>query len=238
MIEPPVTGAARPPAPDAGVPPLGRLLAELPAFLRRPFWARAFRRIAAAHRGDGRTVMVIPGFLAGDLFTLRLRRTLALAGYRAEGWGGGSNWGVRADLFDRLLERIDRLAADRPLVLIGWSLGGLYAREAAKRRPHRVERVVTLGSPFSGNLRHNRAWRLYEWINGHPVDRPPLEVDLPVKPPVPTIALWTRRDGIVAPASARGNPGESDRQIEVDCRHMDFCSNPRALAAILKAIGA
>ncbi len=180
--------------------------------------------------------MVIPGFLAGDIFTLRLRRTLALAGYRAEGWGGGINSGVRADLLDRLLGRIERIAAGRPLVLVGWSLGGLYAREAAKLRPELVERVITLGSPFSGDLHANRAWRMYEWVNRHPVDRPPIDVDLPVKPPVRTIALWTPRDGIVAPAAARGKPGESDAQVQVDCSHMDFCSNPRALEAILEAI--
>lgn len=182
--------------------------------------------------------MVIPGFLAGDIFTRRLRRTLAVAGYRPLPWGCGINWGVRSNLIERLLGRIEAAARDAPVVLVGWSLGGLYAREAAKLRPALVERVVTLGSPFSGDLRANRAWRLYELVNGHAVDRPPIEVELAVKPPVPTFALWSRHDGVVAPAASRGNPGESDRQIEIDCRHMDFCSSPAALAAILDAIAA
>ncbi len=221
-----------------GPPPLARLFAELPALLRRPFWGRACRRVAAAHRGDGRAVVVIPGFLAGDVFTLRMRRTLAVAGYRPEGWGCGINWGVRQPVIDRLLGRIEEAASTGPVVLVGWSLGGLYAREAAKLRPTLVERVVTLGSPFSGDLHANRAWRLYELVNGHKIEAPPIDVDLPVKPPVPTFALWSARDGIVAPEAARGLPGESDRQIEVPCRHMDFCSNPRALTAILEAISA
>lgn len=218
-------------------PPLPLLLAEFPALLRRPFWARACRRIAAAHRGDGRRVIVIPGFLAGDLLTLRLRRTLDRAGYRAEGWGSGINWGVRRDLIDQTVARLDRPDAGK-VVLIGWSLGGLYAREVAKLRPDRVERVVTLGTPFSGDLHANHAWRLYELVNRHPVDRPPIDVDLSVKPPVPTFALWSPRDGIVAPAASRGQPDESDYRIEVDCRHMDFCSSPRAIEAILEALSA
>jgi dienelactone hydrolase len=221
---------------DAEAPSNARLLAEVPAFLRRPFWAPACRRVARAHAGDGRTVMVIPGFLAGDPFTWRLRRTLAIAGYRAEGWRLGINSGVRPDLLDRLTRRLDGL--EPKVVLIGWSLGGLYARELAKLRPDRVDRVITLGSPFSGDPRANRAWRLYELVNGHPVDAPPLQVDLAVKPPVPTFALWSARDGIVAPAASRGLPAESDVQVEVACQHTDFCTNPRALAAILEAISA
>ena len=223
---------------DAEAPPLGRLLAELPAFLRRPFWAPACRRIARSHAGDGRKVMVIPGFLAGDLFTLRLRRTLAVAGYRVEGWRLGINRGVRADLLDRLTRRLDAIGGRGGVVLIGWSLGGLYARELAKLRPERVDRVITLGSPFAGDPRANHAWRLYELVNGHPVDAPPLTVDLVAKPPVPTFALWSPRDGIVAPASSRGLPGQSDAQVEVDCHHSDFCSHPCALTAILNSISA
>ncbi|MDB5716729.1 MAG: alpha/beta hydrolase [Sphingomonas bacterium] len=224
---------------DDVAPPLRRLAAELPAFFRRPFWAPSCRRIARAHRGDGRVVMVIPGFLAGDIFTSRLRRTLDLAGYRAEGWRLGINWGVRADLLDRLSARIDAIDPARgPVVLIGWSLGGIYARALAKIRPDRVDRVITLGSPFSGDPHANNAWRLYEMVNRHPVEAPPIAVDLATKPPVPTFALWSARDGIVAPASTRGRPGESDRRIEVDCRHTDFCTHPRALTTILEAISA
>ena len=93
---------------------------------------------------------------------------------------------------------------------------------------------MTLGSPFSGNPRDNNAWRIYEWLNDHPVDNPPLPVNLAAKPPVPTIAVWSPRDGIIAPHAARGLPGESDRRVEVDCRHLTY-----ARAAIgIRTIGA
>ena len=182
--------------------------------------------------------MVLPGFLMRDLRTRTLRRTLAQAGYAPVGWGLGRNSGVVVDLLDRLEAQLERAAAARPAALVGWSLGGLYAREIAKRRPALVERVITLGSPFSGDPRANNVWRLYERVAGHPVDRLPIEVDLAGKPPVPTFALWTRKDGIVAPAATRGAPGEADVQIEVDCHHTSFTVAPAALQAILGALAA
>ncbi len=81
---------------------------------------------------------------------------------------------------------------------------------------------MTLGSPFSGDLRANNAWRIYELLNDHKVDRPPLEIDIAAKPPVRTLAIWSARDGIVSPASARGEAWESDRQVEVPIRHLSL----------------
>src|SRR3546814_5166377 len=100
--------------------------------------------------------------------------------------------------------------------LVGWSLGGIYAREYAKHYPDRVARVVTLGSPFSGSRRANRAWRLYHLIARHPVENPPSDFHPAPRPSMPTFALWSAHDGVVAVASARGLPHESDRQVEVD----------------------
>ena len=184
--------------------------------------------------GSGQPVMALPGYLTGDASSIRLRRSLKAAGYAAYGWGLGQNRGARADLLDRLGARIAELA-DRhrqPVGLIGWSLGGVFAREVAKARPDQVSLVVTLGSPFSGDLRANNAWRLYEWLNDHPVDRPPLEVDLPVKPPVTTVAVWSSRDGIVAPAAARGLPHEADFHREVPCRHLSYVRAAVGIRAI------
>ena len=93
------------------------------------------------------------------------------------------------------------------MILVGWSLGGVFAREVAKVRPELVAKVVTMGSPFSGDPRSNNVWRLYEWIAGHPVDKPPIDTDTAEKPPVPTLALWSRKDGIVSIRSTRGLPG-------------------------------
>lgn len=192
------------------------------------------RRVEEA--GGGRPVMVIPGFLATDWSTVILRRTLETAGYRVSGWGLGMNLGARSDLLERMEAQLERAAKHGPVSLIGWSLGGIYARELAKRRPDLVARVITLGSPFSGDVRANNAWRLYELINDHKVDAPPIEARAGEKPPVPTIAFWSRADGIVAPACARGEPHECDRSIELDCTHMGFMTSAGAMEAVLEAL--
>jgi hypothetical protein len=215
-----------------GPPPLWRWLREgleVPALLASPMLPAV--KIAA---GRGQPLMVLPGYLTGDVSSIRLRRSLKVAGYHAYGWGLGQNKGARAELLERLGDRIAGIA-DRhgqPVGLIGWSLGGVFAREVAKVRQCEVALVVTLGSPFSGDMRANNAWRLYEWLNDHPVDRPPLEVELGAKPPVTTVAVWSPRDGIVAPAAARGLPGESDYQHEVPCRHLSYARAPVGIRTI------
>ena len=210
------------------------LIREGAALLSR--FHRAFGRLEVRGPADGAPLMVIPGFLATDRTTLGLQRALAAAGYRVAGWGLGLNRGVRPDTLDRIVDRVERFGGGRPVTLVGWSLGGIYAREAAKRRPDLVARVVTLGSPFSGDRRSNNAWRLYELVAGHPVDAPPVETVVEEKPPVPTLALWSRRDGVVCAASARGAPGERDHAIELSCTHMGFAVSASAYPQVVEAI--
>lgn len=213
-------------------PSLGRFAAELcdvPGLL-----AAALLPPVRIGAGGGIPVMVLPGFLAHDLATIRLRRSLIAAGYRACGWGLGINLGARVDLLDRLAQRVVDHAEQcgQAIALVGWSLGGVFAREVAKLVPNQVRLVVTLGSPFSGNPRANNAWRLYELVNDHPVHDPPVAVQLSAKPAARTIALWSRRDGIIPPACAAGRPGERDEAIEVDCRHLGFAWSRSAIEAI------
>lgn len=223
--------------------PAGSIAPALP-LLAREALSFAYMRTSAAFAstvaldvdGAGRKVMVLPGFMASDQTTSRLRRSLEGAGFQAHGWGLGRNKGIKADIFARLDERVDALGCDAPVTLVGWSLGGLIAREYAKHAPDRVAKVVTLGSPFSGDLRGNNAWRIYEFVAGHKIDSPPIEVALGEKPPVPTCAIWSRRDGVVSRHSARGLRHESDQQIELDCTHMAFVARPDAIRAIAKAI--
>lgn len=218
-------------------PTWSKLLREAPAGLRLlAAQLRAYPRERAA--GSGRAIVVIPAFLAHDFVTRPLRRALGARGHRVWGWGQGFNMGARRGKFAALLKRIDRLsdATGEKLVLIGWSLGGLYAREAAKRRRDRVAVVITLGTPFSRGQRDNNAWKLYEAINDHDVDHPPLPITPEDKPPMRTIAIWSGQDGIVAPASAGGRQGEADDQVEVHCPHNELVSHPEALKAVLEVL--
>jgi pimeloyl-ACP methyl ester carboxylesterase len=185
---------------------------------------------------DGPPVLVIPGFLATDRTTMELRRALARAGWRAHPWLLGMNGGAKKDTMDALTGRLEAIYDGRPILLVGWSLGGMFARQIACRHPEMIRAVVTLGSPFSGNLKTNTNIReFYERIAGHDVDKPPFE-RIMTKPPVPTLAIWSSKDGIVAPAAARGLPEEVDKSVEIQTLHMGFAVYRPALSWIVREI--
>jgi pimeloyl-ACP methyl ester carboxylesterase len=167
-----------------------------------------------------------------------LRRALARAGWRSHPWMLGVNTGAKANTMDLLQQRLDTIfeQAKEPVLLVGWSLGGMFARQLACRSPDKVRAVVTLGSPFSGNLKTNTNVRtFYEWVAGHDVNLPPFE-RMTHKPPVPCLALWSRKDGIVAPSAARGLAHEVDKAIELDAGHMEFVVSRPVLSRIVSEV--
>ena len=167
---------------------------------------------------------------------MELRRALAEAGFRVHPWRQGMNLGARPDTLEQLKRAIDLCGHDGPILIVGWSLGGLYAREIARADPQRVRAVATLGTPVWGDRRrYTNVWRLYEWVARHPVDNPPIP-ESAEKPPVPTLAIWSRRDGIVAVASARGTEETRDREAEVSSTHMGFAVSRRGTRAAVAEI--
>lgn len=199
---------------------------------------RPFRRLDIAPAAQPQTVLLLPGFATHPARMRYLAGRLEEAGHQVKRWGMGFNWGATPASLDtaeaRLLQLAERDGA--PIALVGWSLGGIFGRELARRQPQAVSRVITMGTPFSGSLRANNVWRLYQAIAGYSVDAPPIPVDLAAKPPVPTVALWSGRDGIVHPRSACGRPGERDRARALRCTHMGFIFSPEAIAAVLEEL--
>ena len=134
--------------------------------------------------------------------TKPLRDFLKSHGYRAHGWKLGHNRGLRANVESDMRARFDELFAryeGRKISLVGWSLGGLYARQLAKRVPDKVRCVITLGSPFAGSPASTHAWQAYEWASGNRIDTPSLLTEgLAEAPPVPTTSIFSRTDGICA----------------------------------------
>lgn len=219
-------------------PPLRRLAGELDV-LREP-WRRAFRAHPDHVAAHPRTVMLLPGFATHPVRMRYLARRLEASGHTVKRWGLGFNFGPTHERLDTLEARLATLAArhDEKVVLVGWSLGGLFAREVAKRRPELVAKVVTMGSPFSYSPRANNVWRAYQFVTGHRVDELPVEAVLHEKPPVETVALWSPRDGMIHPRAARGNPGERDRAIALHCTHMGFAYDPEVVATVLAELDA
>jgi len=223
---------------EHGKPRLIRLLGEAEVLaepLRRPR-----RKLAIAPTANPQVAMILPGFATHPMRMRYLARALESAGHTTKRWGLGRNWGPDPERFDLIEERLLELHArhGKKVVLIGWSLGGLYARELAKRRPESVAKVISMGSPFSGSPRANNVWRAYQFITGHSVDAPPIAAELAVKPPVETVALWSANDGVIGPRCAAGRPGERDRAVAVRCTHMGFTYDPQVIATLLAELEA
>lgn len=218
---------------EKGKPRLARMWREL-EFVIEPV-RRIGRKLDIAKTNNPQTIILMPGFGTGPVRMRYMARQLEKAGHRTKRWGRGINWGVSAErmelLEERLLTVVERY--EESVVLVGWSLGGLYARELAKRHPLCVRKVVTMGSPFSGSPRANNVWRVYQAIAGHRVDEPPIEVDVAAKPPVETVALWSPLDGAIAPRSAAGLPGQRDRAIGLRCTHNGFTYSPESILTVL-----
>lgn len=214
-------------------PGLRYLAGELDV-LREPV-RRPFRKLAIPAAAVPRTVMLLPGFATHPVRMRYLARQLERAGHTVKRWGMGFNFGPTEENLAFLEARLEEVHAryGRDVVLVGWSLGGLFARELAKRRPGLVAKVVTMGTPFSGNPRANNAWRIYQFVAGHRVDQPPIETVVAEKPPVETVALWSPRDGIISPRSARGLAHERDRAVALRCTHIGFSYAPEAIHAVL-----
>jgi len=218
---------------EHGKPHRFRLFAELD-ILAEPV-RRMVRKLEVEASANPQTIMILPGFAARPRKMRYLAEQIERAGHETKGWGQGRNWGPTPERFAQMEERLLELHARKgePVVLLGWSLGGIYARELAKRHPYAVAKVVTMGSPFSGSPRANNVWRVYQFITGHPVDQPPIEVDTAAKPPVETVAFWSPNDSVIAPRCAAGLPGERDRAVAVRCTHVGFTYAPEAIKALL-----
>jgi pimeloyl-ACP methyl ester carboxylesterase len=190
--------------------------------------------LAQAPQGDGHPVMLFPGLMASDTSTRPLRRYLEANGYLAVGWGMGSNLGPRDGVLagcEELLQELRR-THKRKVSLIGWSLGGIYAREMAKEFPKEVRQVITLGTPFTGHPKATNAWHLYEIVTGHRIGAPEIHEPLRAPPPVPTTSIYSRTDGVVAWQCCVERLGALTENIEVEASHFGLGLNPLAWWAI------
>jgi len=184
-------------------------------------------------RGERHPVLVFPGLVASDRSTLVLRSLLWRLGYDAYGWEQGFNFGPRHGVVAGCRARVEELFCEheRKLTLIGWSLGGVYAREIAKLAPECVRQVITLGSPIKGDPRANNAYNIFRLVSGHRVDRNMI-ARIGEKPPVPTTSIYSKSDGVVPwQASHQENMPEAEN-IVVSASHFGLGFNPMSLYAI------
>lgn len=227
----------------AGEIPAPSLLAAIPMqllALREPLrrW-RKRGQIAAAPDSDGAPVLVLPGMGVGDLTTRPLRRFLRRHRFDARPWRLGRHRPDVPRTLGRLLPRLEALAAEcrRSVALIGWSLGGVVARELARLRPDLVRRVVTLGTPVLGGFRHTAVAGLFR-IQGWDVEDVARRFDLANRVPlrVPVTAIFSRRDGIVAWQACIDTITTDVEHLEADSCHWGLGLDPDVLAAIAERL--
>jgi hypothetical protein len=193
--------------------------------------------LSRAPRGDGHPVLVMPGWLAGDGSTRALRWFLRDRGYHAHAWRLGMNRGPTDEVVAGVAERLQSLHArhGRKVSVVGWSLGGIYARELARRFPDLVRQVITLASPFRDPTATS-VERLYRTgiIRPPRTPDPDHEVRKRLRTPltVPTTALYSRTDGICAWQSCVEEPGPTRENIAIRASHCGIGHHPAALMVI------
>jgi pimeloyl-ACP methyl ester carboxylesterase len=227
--EPPATGRLR-------APGLGLLLAEARGLFEFNTSLLLSPLLMRAPRGDGHPVLTLPGFLASDLSMAPMRRYLKELGYASYAWKMGRNTGgiarMRAALRDRLAEI--HAGAGRKVSIVGWSLGGVYARDLALQAPEMVRSVITLGSPFANDIRATNATRLYEALSGEAVeDNSELRLAIAGDLPVPATSIYSRTDGIVNWRTCLLRASDRSENIEVYlASHVGMGVNAAALWAV------
>ena len=190
-----------------------------------------------APRGDGHAVLVLPGLVASDASTGLLRRYLKYRNYDVHGWGQGRNLGPRPGVEKGMVDLLKKLAdqSGQKVSVVGWSLGGVYARMLAASHTDEVRDVITLGSPFVGSGHATNAWRIYESVSGQNADDEQRWSQVRPTPSVPTTSIYSRTDGVVAwqgsIQSAQAGHAQTEN-IEVIASHIGIGVNPSALWAV------
>jgi pimeloyl-ACP methyl ester carboxylesterase len=214
-------------------PHLGLLFLEGRAVLEFAALLPAYPLLRRAPRGDGHPVLVLPAFMTSDLSTRVLRRFLRGRGYAAHGWNLGRNVGPNPQTVAGLRRRLEELRQryDKRVSVIGWSLGGVYARELARAFPSDVRQVITLASPFRNLEAVNVPTFLLTRRGQHP-DEAALRERLHEPVPVPMTAIYSRTDGVAAWQSCVAEPGPLSESIEVGSSHLGIAWHPSVLLVV------
>ncbi|MDA0819914.1 MAG: alpha/beta fold hydrolase [Proteobacteria bacterium] len=208
----------------------GRSVLEYLSFL---FWRAS---LADLEPGRPHPVLVIPGFLASDRSTEPMRGLLQDMGYEAHGWGLGHNIRVDARRIEQLAEVLVRIFEEKgePVSIIGWSLGGVFARELARAMPDKVRMVISLGSPINEDPRYSNVSPLFEAINGSVDDlrRDAIPGHNRTPPPVPSTSVYTKSDGVVHWRGSLQHEGPEAENVEVWASHTGLGFNPSVMVLI------
>ena len=220
-------------------PPDISLLGQAVGLLELPKLVLRFPQLARQPKGRGEPVLVLPGYGAGDASTAVLQAYIRYLGYRSRGWGLGRNSGDVRDLLPRVVERLERMADEtaQAVRLVGWSLGGYLAREAARERPALVDRVITLGSPVIGGPKYTIVAKYYR-RQGVDLDAVEAAVEARNRTPLrtPVTAIYSRADGVVAWRACIDHWNPNVEHVEVAATHIGLGFSPEVFEIIAQRL--
>lgn len=195
--------------------------------------------LMSAPRGDGHSVLVLPGFGATDMSTTVLRSYLDFLGYRSASWMLGRNLGYRTlgEAEEHLRLRIEQIVerSGGKISLIGWSLGGVMARHMAREHPESIRQVIALGAPFTGNPTATTVRDIYEYFSGESFDSPDVQMAWKANrapPPIPTTSIYSKTDGITAWQNCLEIETDLAENIEIFGSHIGLPHNPMVFHTI------
>ncbi len=220
-------------------PDPARLIREARGLIELPRLLLRFPELALQPRGHGEPILILPGYGAGDGSTTLLKGYLRLLGYRARGWGLGRNGGNAAELLPRILKRMASFArrADHKVHLIGWSFGGYLARELARERGDLVAQVITLGTPVIGGPKYTVVANTFR-RRGIDVDAIAAEVEArnQISFTAPVIAIYSRRDCVVAWQACIDAGAANVEHVEVRTTHLGLGFSPEVYKIIARRL--
>jgi esterase/lipase len=205
---------------------LARLLAAAPA-------------LALQARGIGQPVLVLPGFGASNTSTAPLRSYLTWLGYQVHGWVLGRNTGNVRQLLPQVVEQVSQVHAQSgsPVNIIGWSLGGVIAREVAREHPTTVRQVVTMGSPLVGGAKYTSMGGMFEKRG---VDLDVMEATLAARErtpiSVPVTSIYSKNDGIVGWQASIDRHNSQVDHVEVHTTHLGLGICPDVFKIIARKL--
>jgi pimeloyl-ACP methyl ester carboxylesterase len=216
-------------------PTAGSRRGEVAAIAQLPRLLAATRRLRRAPRArvPGHVVVDVPGWRAPEGAAAPLRAYLRALGYDARGWGFGVNHGAPEQDAARLADRVEEIAEEHgPVSLVGWSLGGVIAREVARALPDRVARVVTYGTPVIGGPTYTLGAGFYGARECARVAALALQLDQDTPLTVPLTAILTRRDGVVAWEACIDRFSACVDHVEVGSTHLGLGLDPDVWAVV------
>ncbi|HZD39544.1 MAG TPA: alpha/beta fold hydrolase [Terriglobales bacterium] len=220
-------------------PDPSRVIREVRGLIELPRLLLRFPALALQPRGHGQPVLILPGYGAGDGSTIILQGYLRMLGYHARGWGLGRNKGEASELLPRILKRVSSLArrTRQKVHLIGWSFGGYLARELARERSDLVNKVITLGTPVIGGPKYTV---VADWFRQRGIDVDKIAAEVERRNLIvfntPVIAIYSRRDAVVAWQACIDRNASNVEHVEVRTTHLGLGFSPDVYKIIARRL--